>query len=166
MTLLFNRCLITRFYLSGLMLLGILCLTACAGMHTGGGEQELPTQREHNAFKAMILAQAEFNEEELLKFSEDLAATVDMSKEEAVDYLESVKGWPKNRSNYMVLKMGLASESIMTGKSYAVLFPIIPAELYPTRSETVLVRKHQNIIIPLFMPKDYRDAPDAAPEQS
>ncbi len=151
-----------RFQMTGLCLFCAFCLTACLATHSGGG-RELPTQREHNAFKAMVLAQPEFTESELLKFREDLALTVDMHKEEAMDYLEAAKGWPKNRSMYMILKMGMASESILSGKSCAALFPVIPAELYPSPAETALVRKHQELILPLFMPKDKQASADKAP---
>ena len=154
-----------RLYPAVLILFCAVCLTACAAGMGGGEGQELPTQREHNAFKAMILAQPEFTEEELLKFREDLAPTVDMPKEEALEYLETAKGWSQNRSTYMILKMGLASESIVAGKSYAAMFPVIPAELYPSATETALVRKHRDAIVPLFMPKSNRVLSGETPEQ-
>ena len=156
MALLFEHRLAVRLCPAGLILLCALCLAACTAGVGSGGERELPTQREHNVFKAMILAQPEFTEEELLKFREALAPTVDMPKEEAMAYLEAQRGWSENRSTYMILKMGLASESIAAGKNYAVLFSIIPEELYPSATETALVRKHQDVIIPLFIPQSSR----------
>lgn len=154
--MLLNHRSAARLYPAVLILLCVACLTACASGMGGEGGRDLPTQGEHNAFKAMILAQPEFTEEELLKFREDLAPTVDMPKEKALEYLEAVKGWPQNRSTYMILKMGMASESIAAGKSYAAMFPIIPAELYPSATETELVRKHRDAVIPLFMPENSR----------
>ena len=162
MALLFEHRLAARLCPAGLILFCVLCLAACTAGMGGGGGRELPTQREHNAFKAMILAQPEFIEEELLKFRADLAPTVDMPKDEAMAYLETEKGWPQNRSTYMILKMGMASESITAGKNYAVLFPIIPAELYPSATETALVGKHQDVVIPLFIPKSNPAVPDEA----
>lgn len=166
MALLFNHRSAARFCLAGLILLCALGLAACASGSGSGGSRELPTQWEHNAFKTMILVQPEFTEEELLKFREDLAPTVDMPKEEAMVYLETEKGWPRNRATYMILKMGLASESILAGKSYAAMFPIIPAELYPSAAETALVRKHQKEVIPLFLPQSGPAAAGKAPGRS
>ena len=98
--MLLNHRSAARLYPAVLILLCVACLTACASGMGGEGGRDLPTQGEHNAFKAMILAQPEFTEEELLKFREDLAPTVDMPKEKALEYLEAAKGWPQNRSTY------------------------------------------------------------------
>ena len=84
--------------LAGLLLICALCLPGCVAGQSNAQGPELPTPREHNAFKRMILAQPEFSEAELLKFQADLAPTVDMSKEEALPYLETGKGWPQARS--------------------------------------------------------------------
>lgn len=141
----FNICLAS--------LLLALTLSACAAGEGGRSrETGLPFPGEHRAFKAMILAQPEFSEEELLKFQKDLAPTMDMSKEEALPYLEANKGWPQARSTYMILKMGMAAESILAGKSCPELFPAIPPELYPNPAEIDLVAKHADLILPLFMP--------------
>ena len=149
--------------LASLLLICALCLSGCVASQSNAQGPELPSPREHSAFKRMILAQPEFTEEELLKFQEDLAPTLDMPKEEALPYLETNKGWPQNRSTYLILKMGLASESIMAGRSYAELFPIIPPELYPSKAETALVRKHADLVLPLFMPLGSEAAPKPAP---
>ena len=141
----FNICLAS--------LLLALTLSACAAGEGGRSrETGLPFPGEHRAFKAMILAQPEFSEAELLKFQKDLAPTMDMSKEEALPYLEANKGWPQARSTYMSLKMGMASESILTGRSCAELFSVIPPELYPSPAEIALVSKHGDLVLPLFLP--------------
>lgn len=156
--------------LAGLLLICALCLSGCVAGQSSSQGPELPSPREHNAFKRMILAQPEFTEKELLKFQEDLAPTLDMPKEEALPYLEASKGWTQARSTYLILKMGLASESIMAGRSYAELFPIIPPELYPNKAETALVRKHADLVLPLFLPPGSkagaRPAPRTASEKS
>ena len=141
----FNICLAS--------LLLALTLSACAAGEGGRSrETGLPFPGEHRAFKAMILAQPEFSEAELLKFQKDLAPTMDMTKEEALPYLEANKGWPQARSTYMILKMGMASESILTGRSCAELFSVIPPELYPSPAEIALVSKHGDLVLPLFLP--------------
>lgn len=150
---------------AGLLLVCALCLSGCVASQGNTRGAELPSPREHSAFKRMILAQPEFTEEELLKFQADLAPTVDMPKEEALPHLESNNGWPQARSTYLILKMGLASESIVTNRSYAVLFPIIPPELYPSQAETELVREHADLILPLFMPPGGEAAPRPAPRR-
>ena len=156
--------------LAGLLLICALCLSGCVAGQSNAQGPELPSPREHNAFKRMMLAQPEFTEEELLKFQTDLAPTLDMPKEEALPYLEVSRGWPQNRSTYLILKMGLASESIMAGRGYAELFPIIPPELYPSKAETALVRKHADLVLPLFLPpgskSGERPTPRTAPVNS
>ena len=152
-------------HFASLLLICALCLSGCVASQGNAQGPELPSPREHSAFKRMILAQPEFTEEELLKFQADLAPTVDMSKEEALPYLESNNGWPQARSTYLILKMGLASESIVAGRSYAELFPIIPPELYPSQAETELVRAHADLILPLFMPPGSEAASRPAPRR-
>lgn len=159
---LLSRCRFSH-RLAGLLLICALSLSGCVASQSNARGPELPSPREHSAFKRMILAQPEFTEEELLKFQEDLAPTVDMPKEEALPHLEANKGWPQARSTYLILKMGLASESIVAGRSYAELFPIIPPELYPSPKETALVREHADLILPLFMPPGSEAAPRPAP---
>ena len=140
-------------YLSGLLLALALALSACVASESGRSrEAGLPSPGEHRALKSMLLAQPEFSEGELLKFQKDLAPTINMPKEEALPYLEANKGWPQARSTYMILKIGLAAESILAGKSCAELFPVIPPELYPSLGEIDLVAKHADLILPLFMP--------------
>ncbi len=150
----------TDLRLACLFLICAACLVGCAAGSSREGE--LPTQREHNALKAMILAQPEFTERELLKFAEDITSTVDMPKDDALAYLEASKGWPQNRATYMILKMGMATESLLAGKDYAAIFSIIPSELYPSSAETALVRKHRDLVTPLFMPQNVSAAPQAA----
>ena len=156
------RCLFNQ-HLLGLLLICALCLPGCVASQADSQGPELPSPREHSAFKRMILAQPEFTEDELLKFQEDLAPTVDMPKEEALPYLEANNGWPRDRSTYLILKMGLASESIVAGRDYAELFPIIPPELYPSKTETALVRKHADLILPLFTPPGSKAAERTSP---
>ena len=144
--------------LAGLLLVCVFALGGCGGVGGGRG-QELPSPREHSAFKTMILAQPQFGEDELLRFVADAAPTVGMPGEEGLDYLAAVKGWRKERASYMILKLGMASESILAKQSYAALFSIIPRELYPSPAETDLVRKHQAAVVPLFIPDQHNPAP-------
>lgn len=154
-----------RFCLAGLVLAWALFLPGCVAGHSNGGGRDMPTLGEHKAFKAMILAQPEFTEAELLKFAADVAPTVDMRKAEALAFLETEKGWPEQRSTYMIFKTGLAAEGLVAGKSYAAAFPLIAPELYPSAGETALVRKHHAVVVPLFMPQARQTAAGPAPGQ-
>ncbi len=137
----------------GLYCLCCLSLTACAPYGGGGDGQTLPTQREHDTFKAMILSQAEFTEPELLKFMEIIPGAGDLQPEAAMDYL-AANGWEEDRAQYLILKLGMAVESQWAKQSYASLFPAIPPVLYPSLKETGLVRKYYDRLVPFFLPKD------------
>ena len=144
----------------------VFFLPACVASQSDGNSREMPTLREHNAFKAMILAQPEFTEGEMLKFIADVTPTIDMRKQEALAFLETEKGWPEQRSMYMIFKMGMAAECIVAGKSCAAMFPLIVPELYPSLAESALVRKHRDAVVPLFMPQGRPGASGVAPGTS